>query len=303
MKLKDGKIPSAKWYNLWQQSSFPGGTNQDHRSPKQAFLPQLFSEAAMHIWQLKQRCCTEQRECCRDFQVVGSKGWPHNWSKTCNWFTDLLLMWLEEKNKSLTSCFSSPDTQTLCNFIVKYRPCWRWLETNSPTYLSVHEQMSHQSHGFPQRVPLFGDEGLVLICQATGTRHHELSDLVIQAVERLNGCKGNKDKMYMIILLSVWTLESQTLGTQRTKAADDHGSLIRSVLYHNNLRFTAPSNLWMIHSRVACWQVHARRGSSSGVALEGAAPEEADGCLVIALWTETHTAPKHVGIIARCCRK
>lgn len=63
--------------------------------------------------------------------------------------------------------------------------------------------MSHQSHGFPQCVPLSGDEGLVLISQATGTRHHELSDLVIQAVERLNGCKGSKDKIYMIILLSV----------------------------------------------------------------------------------------------------
>lgn len=87
--------------------------------------------------------------------------------------------------------------------MVKYRPCWRRLGIISQTYLSVHEQMSHQSHGFPQRVPLSGDEGLVLISQATGTRHHELSDLVIQAVERLNGCKGSKDKIYMIILLSV----------------------------------------------------------------------------------------------------
>lgn len=84
----------------------------------------------------------------------------------------------------------------------------------SQTYLSVHEQMSHQSHGFPQCAPLSGEEGLVLISQAIGTRHHELSDLVIQAVERLNGCKGRKAKIYMIVLFSVWTLESQTLRTR-----------------------------------------------------------------------------------------
>lgn len=64
----------------------------------------------------------------------------------------------------------------------------------SQTYLSVHQQMSHQSHGFPQCVPLSRDKGLVLISQATGTRHHEPSDLVIQAVERLNGCKQAKIK-------------------------------------------------------------------------------------------------------------
>lgn len=50
-------------------------------------------------------------------------------------------------------------------------------------YLSIHEQMSHQSHGLPQRVPLSKDEGLILISQATGTGHHELGDLVVQAVE------------------------------------------------------------------------------------------------------------------------
>lgn len=50
-------------------------------------------------------------------------------------------------------------------------------------YLSIHEQMSHQSHGLLQRVPLCGDEGLILIIQATGAGHHELGDLVVQAVE------------------------------------------------------------------------------------------------------------------------
>lgn len=68
-------------------------------------------------------------------------------------------------------------------------------------YLSIHEQMSHQSHGLPQRVSLSGDEGLILISQATGTGHHELADLVVQAVERLNGCKGSKeDGSYILIL-------------------------------------------------------------------------------------------------------
>lgn len=52
--------------------------------------------------------------------------------------------------------------------------------------------MSHQRHGLPQSVPLSWDEGLVFISQATRSGHHELSYLVIQAVERLDCCKGSK---------------------------------------------------------------------------------------------------------------
>ena len=57
-------------------------------------------------------------------------------------------------------------------------------------YLSVHEQVSHQGHGLPQGVPLSWDEGLILISQTTRSGHHELSNLVVQAVQRLNRCKG-----------------------------------------------------------------------------------------------------------------
>lgn len=55
-------------------------------------------------------------------------------------------------------------------------------------YLGIHEQMSHQSHGLLQRVPLRRDEGLVLVRQATGSGHHVLGDLVVEVVERLHRC-------------------------------------------------------------------------------------------------------------------
>lgn len=62
-------------------------------------------------------------------------------------------------------------------------------------YLSVHEQVSHQGHGLLQGVPLPRNEGLVLVGQAAGSGHHELSDLVVQAVERLDRCKGGRGEM------------------------------------------------------------------------------------------------------------
>lgn len=55
--------------------------------------------------------------------------------------------------------------------------------------------MSHQSHGLPQSVPLSRDEGLVLVSQATRSGYHELSNLVVQAVERLDRCKGSKGEL------------------------------------------------------------------------------------------------------------
>lgn len=59
-------------------------------------------------------------------------------------------------------------------------------------YLSVHEQVSHQGHGLPQGVPLTRHEGLVLIRQIARSGHHKLSDLIVQAVERLDRCKRGK---------------------------------------------------------------------------------------------------------------
>lgn len=55
-------------------------------------------------------------------------------------------------------------------------------------YLSIHEQVPHQRHGFLQRVPLCRDEGLVLVRQAAWSGHHELSDLVVEVVEGLHRC-------------------------------------------------------------------------------------------------------------------
>lgn len=62
-------------------------------------------------------------------------------------------------------------------------------------YLSIHEQMPHQSHGLLQSVPLSRDEGLILVSQAARSGYHELSNLVIQAVERLDRCKGSERKL------------------------------------------------------------------------------------------------------------
>lgn len=59
-------------------------------------------------------------------------------------------------------------------------------------YLSIHKEVSHQSHGLSQGVPLSGDEGLVLVGQATRPGHNKLSNLVVQVVERLDRCKGSK---------------------------------------------------------------------------------------------------------------
>lgn len=55
--------------------------------------------------------------------------------------------------------------------------------------------MSHQSHGLPQRAPVSRDVGLILVSQATGSGYHELSNLVVQAVEGLDGCKGGKREL------------------------------------------------------------------------------------------------------------
>lgn len=59
-------------------------------------------------------------------------------------------------------------------------------------YLSIHKEVSHQSHGLSQGVPLSGDEGFVLIGQAARPGHNKLSNLVVQVVERLDRCKGSK---------------------------------------------------------------------------------------------------------------
>lgn len=64
----------------------------------------------------------------------------------------------------------------------------RWQSDRRRRYLGIHEQMSHQSHGLLQRVPLRRDEGLVLVRQATGSGHHEVGDLVVEVVERLHRC-------------------------------------------------------------------------------------------------------------------
>lgn len=65
------------------------------------------------------------------------------------------------------------------------------------TDLSIHEQVSHQGHGLLQSVPLSRYEGLILISQLTRSGHHELSNLVIQAVERLDGCKAGHRKSWV----------------------------------------------------------------------------------------------------------
>lgn len=51
-------------------------------------------------------------------------------------------------------------------------------------YLCIHEQVSHQSHGLAQSIPLGGQKGVLFVAHGVGS--HEVSDLVVQAVQRLH---------------------------------------------------------------------------------------------------------------------
>lgn len=79
-------------------------------------------------------------------------------------------------------------------------------------YLSINEQVSHQSHGLLQGVSLSRNEGLVLVSQAAGSGHHELGDLVVQAVKGLDRCKGGKTHSALFALSSTAALGEELQG-------------------------------------------------------------------------------------------
>lgn len=72
MKLKE----TAKFCEMIKfviVNNLPRGTNQDQRPSKKASIPQLFSEAVMHILESKQWFCTEQREYLSNFRGGGQR--------------------------------------------------------------------------------------------------------------------------------------------------------------------------------------------------------------------------------------
>lgn len=53
-------------------------------------------------------------------------------------------------------------------------------------YLSIHEEVPHEGHGLLQRLLLRRGKGMLLLFYGLGSSHHEVCNLVIQAVQRLH---------------------------------------------------------------------------------------------------------------------